>query len=151
MLVSGSVTDVAALLTVTVQDAVLPPLSLMAVIIAVPGETPRTLPTGSTRATDELLETHVTPFIAALVGLYVTDRLLAASTFSESVRLFIVIEVTGLASALTVTEHSALISPFSLVTVIVAMPPLMPVTMPLSTVATSVSEELQLKRALSQS
>ena len=69
ILVSGSVTDVTGTLTVTVQVAILAPLSLIAVMTAVPADTATTLPLGSTLATEELFDVHEAVLIVAFDGL----------------------------------------------------------------------------------
>ena len=149
ILVSGSVTDVTGTLTVTVHDAVRAPLSLVAVITAVPSATATTLPFGSTLATLSLFDDHDTPLIDGLDGLYLIDRLLVAPAFKASVCLFTLIDVTGLASTLTVTVVSAFSSPLPFVTVIFTEPLLRPVTTPLLTVAIVSSDELHWRPDLS--
>ena len=149
MVFCGIVMEATGTLTVTVHEAIFAPLSLVAVMIAVPAETPVTLPFGSTLATFSSLEVHDTPLIDALDGLYETESVPDAPVFKVSACLLIITEVTGLASALTVTLQEAFMLPAAFVTVIVAVPALIPVTTPLSTVATAVFDELHLRASLS--
>ena len=59
--VSGIVTPVTTLFeAVTVEEAVLRPSSVVAVIMAVPGDTPRKSPLASTLTMDVFDEVHVT-------------------------------------------------------------------------------------------
>ena len=130
-------------LTVTTHLAVAAPLSLIAVMVAVPAETAVILPFGSTLAIAELSDVHVTPFILALPGLYVTGKVLLVPTLSVIALLLSVIDFTGFAAVLTVAVHTEMIVPLSFVTVIFAEPALTPETMPLEfTVATVLSDEL---------
>ena len=147
--VSASVIDVTGTFTVTTQLAKCAPLSLVAVIVAVPVERAIILPLGSTLTMSGLLDVHDTPFRVALPGFGVAERTLAVPMSKESVCLLIVIDVTGTESALTVTEHSAFIVPFEFVTVIFAVPACTPVTAPFAlTEAMEVLDELHFSAVL---
>ena len=61
--------DPAGPFTVTVHEVVRPPLSLVAVMIAVPPDIATTFPFGSTLATLSSLDVHDTPDIVGLEGL----------------------------------------------------------------------------------
>ena len=128
---------------------VLAPLSLMAVIVTVPGAMAVTLPFWSTLAMVSSLDIHDTPLMDALLGLYDTVREIAPPTLRSAVRLFIDIEDTGLVSALTVMVVEAVTFPVLSVTVILAVPARTPVITPFVTVATAVFDELHLRDALS--
>ena len=149
MLFTGSVTDATGILTVTTQLAICMPLSLSALMVAVPAETAVTLPFVSTLATDELSDIHVAPFMVAFEGLYVTVSELEAPVLSVSACLLSTIDVIGFASVLMVTVHTAFILPLESVTVIFAEPVFRPETTPfVLTVATAGLDELQFKTAL---
>ena len=149
MFFSESVIDVAGILTVTTQLAVRAPLSLVAVIVAVPTETAVTLPVGSTLATSGLFEVHVTPLKVALPGLSVAERMEVAPILSGSEYVFRVIDFTGTKSGLTETVHTALILPFEFETVILAEPVFTPVMRPSAlTKAMEVSDELHFNSVL---
>ena len=64
----------AAWLTVTAQEAVLPPSLLVAVMTAVPGALAVTVPVASTEATFAALELQVTPWLVASVGVKTGSR-----------------------------------------------------------------------------
>ena len=112
--------------------AVRPPLSVLTVITAVPGAIAVTLPPWSTCAPAVLLEDHVRPLSVAFVGARVAVSWLVASGASVSVLLLSLTDVTGRESVATVTLVVAVILPSSLVTVILAVPALRPVTIPSS-------------------
>jgi len=118
--------------TVTVLNDVLPPLSLIAVIRAVPGATAVTRPELLTVATLESLVDHVTPLIVAPLGLTVTLSWLVSPAASESALLFSVIEVTGRESAATVTLERPIAFPLESNAAILAVPARLPVTTPSS-------------------
>lgn len=82
-------------LTVTVQVAVLPPSSAVAVIVAVPLPVAVTLPFASTMATFSLLEVHVTFLFVASVGLNVTVSFDVPLYWSDSAVLFSVMPSSG--------------------------------------------------------
>ena len=136
-------------MTVTVQDAVLPPLSLIAVITAVPAATATILPLGSTLATELLSETQEEVLIVAFDGEYVTVSVRSAPAAMVSAVLFNEMELTGLVSALTSTVQTAETAPPAPVTVILTDPALTPVTTPSATVAIAVFDELHTRLEIS--
>lgn len=81
-------------LTVTVQLAVLPPSTVVAVMVAVPVPVAVTFPFASTMATFSLLDFHVTFLFVAFVGLNVTVSLDTPLYWSDSAVLLSVIPVT---------------------------------------------------------
>ena len=131
----SNVTDVTGTTTVITAVRVIAPLSLVAVIVAVPAEIPRTLPFGSTVATEGLFVAKDTPRKVALDGVIVAERLSVAPTFIVAASLLSLNEVTGLASAETVTRVSARLVPSAQVAVMRTVPARTPLTTPFSTVA----------------
>ena len=126
------------LLTVTVQEAVLPPSSVVTVIVAVPALTPRTTPPVDTVATAVLLLLHVTFLFVALEGVIVTVRFSVPFTKRLVDVLFKDTPVTKTGRELTVIVQNAVLPPSTVVTIIVAVPTLTPVTTPPDTIATAV-------------
>ena len=140
-------TGVVLFVTVTAQDAVLPPSSVFTSMVALPSATPVTLPLLSTVAALVLLLVHVTPCLVALPGstVAVSVALLPASIVSAVLSNFTPVTATGLATAVTVTLHVAVLLPSVVVTVIVVLPAPIAVTLPLlSTLATFSSLLFQL-------
>jgi len=125
-------------LTVTVQEAVLPPSTVVTVIDAVPTLTPLTTPLVDTVATAVLLLLHVTFWFVALAGVIAAVRSSVPPTTMPVDVLFRDTPVTGTAVLLTVTIQEAVLPPSAVVTVIVAVPALTAVTKPPDTVATAV-------------
>ena len=132
-------------MTVISHVAVLPPPSVVTVIIAVPAPTAVTTPS-STVATFSSLDFHVTFLLVAFSGDIVAVRVTVPPISSVSdVRSSVTLSTgTSVAPASdTVTVHVAVYSPSAVVTVIVAVPALMAVTTPSTTVATSGLSEVQ--------
>ena len=123
--------------TVTLQDAVLLPSTVVAVIVAVPAFSAVILPF-STVATAVLSDFHVTLLLVAFAGNTVTVREADSPTFRSSVDLFRDTPVTVITDGDTVTVQDAVLFPSSVVTVMVAVPAFSAVTLPLLTVATEV-------------
>jgi hypothetical protein len=121
--------------TVTVQAAVLLPSWVVTVMSAVPAATAVTTPFADTVATGLLLLFHVTFWFVALKGIIEATRVSVAPSLRLVVDLLRVTPVTGM--RLTVTLQVAVLSPSTVLTVIVAEPAPTPVTKPpLDTVAT---------------
>jgi DNA-binding XRE family transcriptional regulator len=134
------VTETATLLTVTVQNAVLPPSAVVTVIVAVPALTPVTTPPVDTVTTVGLSLIHVTFWFVALVGVIATKRVSVPPTKRLVDALFSDTPVTETVTLLTVTVQNAALPPSAEVTVIIAVPSLRPVTTPpVDIVATAVS------------
>jgi len=131
------VTETVWELTVTVQEAVLPPSVVVMVIVAVPVIIPVTTPPPDTVATVGLLLDHVTLWFVALYGVIAAKRVSVPPTTRLVDALFKDTPVTAM--GFTVTVQEAVLPPSAVVTVIVAVPTLTPVTTPPSdTVATAV-------------
>ena len=118
-----------------------PPLSLVAVILAVPGPTAVTVPLVLTVATLVSLDVHETPLMVALPGLIVTLSLLVSPAAMVSVLWLMVTDVTGRESAATVTLVRPSTSPLSVNTATLAVPALRPLTTPLFTCTTESLDE----------
>ena len=129
-------------LTVTVQFAVLLPLAVVTVIVAVPAATAVTTPLVDTVAIPGLPLLHVTFLFVALEGATVAVRVSVLPMLRLVFVLFKVTPVT--ATLLTVTVQVAVLLPSSVVTVIVAVPAATAVTTPPDTVATDVLLLIQL-------
>jgi cytochrome b561 len=126
-------------LTVTVQESVYPPSTVVTVIAANPALTPVTKPLFDTVATAVLLLLHVTFLFVALVGIIVGKRVSVPLTSMTVLALFNDTPVTLILLVLTVTVQEAVLPPSEVVTIMVAIPALTPVTKPLfDTVATAV-------------
>jgi len=133
------VTATVALVTVTVQVAVLPPSSVRTVIVAEPAAFAVTTPPDETVATDVLLDDQKTPVFVALDGDTVAVRLPVLPATRLIVERFKETPVTETVPALTVTEQVAVLPPSDVVHVIVADPADLAVTVPSEeTVATDV-------------
>jgi len=117
--------------------SVYPPSTVLAVITALPKETPVTTPDASTVATDELLLLHVTVW-SAIEGSTVAVR---ESVPPTTVVTVVGVIVTPVAGVVTVTVQVAVILASSCaLAVIVAVPAETPVTTPdADTVATAVA------------
>lgn len=138
------VTGTVAGVTVTVQAAALPPSAVVAVMTAVPGATPETLPLWSTPATAGLEEVQRTVLLVASAGRTVAVSWREALTATEAVAWSRVTPVTGMAAWLTVTAQEAVLPPSLLVAVMTAVPGALAVTVPVaSTEATFAALELQ--------
>ena len=111
-------------------------------IVVVPTLIAVTLPF-STDATSGLLEIHVTVLFDALPGAIVAVRVASSPSVSSIEVLSSDTLSTGKTFSFTVTSHVAVLSPSSVLTVIIAVPAFTAVTFPFSTVATSVLLELQ--------
>ena len=124
--------------TVTAQLAVFAPSEVVTVIVAVPAEIGVTTPPAETVATAALLELQPTPEFVALVGLSVAVKVpVAPPAVSDRLVGLTVTPVTATVAAATVTAQLAVFAPSEVVTVIIAVPAEMPVTLPLAlTVAT---------------
>ena len=138
------VTLTSLLLTVTLHVAVLPPSSVVTVMVASPAFTAVTLPVASTVATAALLDFHVTFLLVAFSGRMVATRVSLPPTRRLVAVLLSFTPVTLTSLSLTVTLHVAVLPPSSVVTVMVASPAFTPVTLPAaSTVAMAVSLDFQ--------
>jgi hypothetical protein len=128
-----------AAVTVTAQVAVLFPSAVVTVIVAVPADTAVTVPP-DTVATEELLVVQLTVLFVALLGLTVAVRVSVPPAVKERLVLLRLTLVTGTGAAVaavTVTAQVAVLFPSAVVTVIVAVPADLAVTVPPDTVATS--------------
>jgi hypothetical protein len=126
-------------ITLTSQEAVLPPSVVVTVIVAVPGPTAVTVPL-LTVATLLLLDDQLTALFVALLGFTVAVRVPVEVPPMVRVRLvwFRLTLLTGVGGGgLTVTAQVAVCPPSWVVTVIVAVPAATAVTVPLFTVATA--------------
>ncbi len=133
------VTATVALVTVTVQVAVLPPSSVRTVIVAEPAAFAVTTPLDETVATVVLLDDHVTALLVALEGETVAVSVPVVPAVKDILVLFRETPVTETVPALTVTEQVAVLPPSDVVHVIVADPADLAVTVPSEeTVATEV-------------
>jgi len=122
---------------VTLLLAVLLPLAVVAVIVAVPAARAVTVPP-DTEATFVLLLLHVKFWFVAFEGIIAAVRFSVAPTLRLMVVLLRDTPVTGTLSAATVTVQEAVLPPSTVVTVIVAVPLAIAVTLPLvDTVATA--------------
>jgi copper chaperone CopZ len=125
------VTATACVPTVTAQVAVLPPSTVVTVIVAVPAATGVTTPELLTVATVVLLDDQFTFLFAAFDGLTVAvSEPVAPPTTNESVVGLKVTPVTAALCVPTVTAQVAVLPPSAVVTVIVAVPVATGVTMP---------------------
>ncbi len=126
-------TGMAAAVTVTWQAAVLPPSTVVTVMVVVPGAMAVTFPAPSTVAIFGSPVVQVTALLGAVSGATAAARVSLAPTARERVVLFRVTPVTAL---VTVTWQAAVLPPSSVVAVMVAVPGAMAVTFPVaSTVA----------------
>jgi hypothetical protein len=127
-------TPVTGIITLTIQAAALPPSCVITLITASPGDMAVTVPELFTVATLGLSLTHVTALLVASKGVITGNKVW--EVFMASVMfLSMLTPVTGMT---TVTMHWAVLFPSSVVTVMVAWPGDIAVTIPLlSTVATS--------------
>ena len=122
--------------TVTVHVAVLPPSTVVTVMVAVPFAFAVTTPF-ATVATAVLLLLHVTALFAALSGATVATSVAVSPAASSSTAfVFRVTPVTATGIS-TVTSHVAVLPPSTVVTVMVAVPFAFAVTTPFATVATA--------------
>ena len=126
--------------TFTEQVAVLPPSSVVTVIVALPFETAVTLPS-CTVATDELSEVQIRFLLVAFSGVIVAVKVATSPSVSSIDVLSKTTPVTGYFLSLTVIEQLAVIPPSSVFTVTTAVPLLRAVTLPSSTVATDGSSD----------
>ena len=135
-----SVTPTTLAFTVTLQEAVFPPSSVVTVTTASPAFTAVTLPSPPTVATSVLSELHVTFLLSALSGFTVAVSVSVSPSVRVSSVLSRVTSVTPTALAFTVTAQVPDLP--SAVAVTVAVPGLRPWTVPaLSTVATLRSDD----------
>ena len=134
-------TPVTGTLTVTEQDAVLPPSLVVTVIVALPPAFAVTTPVAETVATEVLLEDQVTDLSVASDGETVAVRVrLSPATMVKDIWSRLT-PVTGMT---TVTLQVAVLPPSLVVTVIVVVPAAFAVTTPVDeTVATDVLPEDQ--------
>jgi hypothetical protein len=134
---AGNETPVGTLLTVTLHVAVLPPLAVLTVMVALPFPVPVTFPELSTVAAALLLLLHVTALFDAFAGSIVALSADELPLFSANVVGLSETDVTGI--SVTVTRVFAVFPPSEVLAVMVALPTCFPVTTPLeSTVATEV-------------
>jgi hypothetical protein len=120
---------VTAALTVTEQVAVWPPSFVVTVIVALPALTAVTVPF-ETLATEVLLLFHVIFLFVALVGATVAVSVSVPPTIRLEDDLFKVTPVTETEVEMTVIAQVAVLLPSTVVTVMVAVPALTPVTVP---------------------
>ena len=138
------VTAIVAVVTVTLQVAVLLPSFVLTVIVALPAAFAETTPEDETVATDVLLEDQVTVLFVAFEGDTVAVRVCVSPTLIDSDVLFKLTLVTETVAAVTVTAQVAVLLPSLVLTVIVALPAAFAVTTPeVETVATDVLLEDQ--------
>ena len=131
-------TEETGTVTLTVQEADLSPA--LAVMVALPPPTAFTFPF-STVATSASVVLQVTVLLVASSGFTVADKVASAPLTSSSKLLSRVTDDTSMIFLDTATEQEALLSPA--LAVMVAVPSATAFTLPFSTVATLVSEELQ--------
>ena len=130
--------DSASFVTVTLQETVIPPSSVVAIIFATPSDFPVTLPFSFTIATTGLLDVHITVLFVAFSGTTVATKSLISSIFNSSVCAFNVIPSTPIvpgsicSSFVTVTLQDAYIPLSSVITVTVVVPTAFAVTIPFS-------------------
>jgi len=128
--------------TVTAQEAVLLPSSVVAVTMVSPSATPVTKPVLETDAISALAELHTTFLFVALLGSTSAVSWSVSPLEIEAVVLFKATEVTATMSV-TVTAQEAVLLPSSVVTVTMVAPSPTAVTKPvLETDAISVLAEL---------
>ena len=133
-----------AALTFTMHVAVLPPSSVLTVIVAVPIAFAVTTPLDETVATEVLLDDQVIPWLVAFDGWIVALRVTIFPTSKFIVLLSRDIPVTVTGAALTVTVQVAFFAPSDVVHVIVAEPVAMAVIVPSdATEATDILLEVQ--------
>ena len=125
--------------TVTSQVAVFSPA--FAVMVALPGVSVFTFP-ASTVATEASEVLHVTVGSVASAGRTVADKTASSPSIRVNVVLSSSTELTGINLFSTITSQVAVCSPACAVTV--ALPGFSACTFPSATLATKVSEELQL-------
>jgi hypothetical protein len=138
------VTDITELLTVTAQDAFLPPSSVVTVITAFPSALPVITPF-VTVATASLLLSHVTFWLVALEGVKMVVSVSIPPTVSVVLVLFKDTFVTATSLALTVTAQESFFPPSTVVTVMTATPAALPVITPFVTDAMVESSLFHLK------
>ena len=126
------------------HSAVFPPSLVLTVMVALPTDTPVTIPSASTAATAGLLLCQVTVLSVALPGLMEAFR----NTKAPSARVILesgrVTPVTG-TGGVTVTAQVAVFPPSAVLTVMIAVPSLTPVTVPAA--STAAMEGLELSHA----
>jgi hypothetical protein len=105
------VTGTVAVLMVTAHVAVLLPSCVVAVIVAVPADTPLTSPLADTVALAVLLLAHVTFLFVALLGAMVATSVSVLPTAIVADVLFSDTPVTGTLAVLIVTAHVAVLPP----------------------------------------
>jgi hypothetical protein len=132
------------LLTVTVQDAFLPPSSVVTVMIAFPIALPAITPF-VTVATASLLLSHVTFWFVALEGVKMGVSVSIPPTERVVLVVFRDTLVTATEPALTVTAQESVLPPSTVVTVITAIPVALPVITPFVTDAMVESSLFHLK------
>jgi hypothetical protein len=146
VLLDGEIDVTGTFLTVTVAVAFLFPSAVVTVIVAVPEPTPVTTPDAFTVATFVFELLHVTALLVAVVGLTVAVKATVDFTFSVA---FVVLRDTDVTGSTTVMVAAAVLFPSVVLTVIVAVPPLTPVTTPDElTVATAGLELVQVTALL---
>ncbi len=121
--------------TVTEQVAVLPPLTVATVIVAVPAATAVTTPLFIVATEGSLLD-QLTDLFVALDGEIVSNNISVPPIERVMLDLFRITPVTGMVFGVTVTEQVAVLPPSTVATVIVAVPAATAITTPFVTVAT---------------
>jgi hypothetical protein len=127
-------TGTSVALTLTAQAAVLPPSSVVTVIVAVPAATALTTPS-VTVAIEGALVSQVTLLFVALAGVKMATRVWLPPTARLIEVLLKETEATGISVGLTLTAQVAVLPPLSVVTVMVALPAATALTTPFVTVA----------------
>ena len=118
-------------LTVTEQVAVLLPSAVLTVIVAEAAAWAVTIPPVETVATDGLLDAQETPLLVALLGDTEAYNLDVCPTVNDNDVGDTDTPVTEIVAFFTVTEHVAVLLPSAVLTVIIAVPEAMAVTVPL--------------------
>jgi len=114
----------------TAQMALLPPSTVVTVIVQLPPLAAVTKPLADTFAFVASEVDQVTAWFVAFEGLTVAVSWLAPAIGRETLFLSRVTPLTDTTAAETVTEQLALLSPSAVVTVIVALPMATPLTRP---------------------
>ena len=122
-------------MTVTVQLAVLLPSAVLTVMVAFPAPLAVTVPL-LTVATFEFEVVQLTVLFVALLGVTVAVKEDVLPVVSERLVLFRETPVTLTTGSVTITVQLAVLLPSAVLTVIVALPAPLAVTVPLLTVAT---------------
>jgi hypothetical protein len=128
--------------TVTVQATILPPSTVLTIMIVLPADMPVTKPLSDTVALAGEVLLHVTALFVALEGATETNRFSVSPTATESAVLFKETPVTGTSTAplltgVTETAQVDLLPPSTEIAEMAVLPAHMPMTTPSVTVAIS--------------